>query len=212
MSSILPLIILLSMTVERCTFAFQPRYECANDLQDVPAGPFYLRLVHAVKINVTNEGSCPVDDLRIRDLGCMCGNRLLEQQEAIKNRLNNSCAYYNERTFGNPSPLGFCERALAQTGRCVTFEPTSSESMYTFTNASLRAKLRQVNSVLSGYFNVLDRTIVNVYLASKGHKCQCLVSLCVCFCFSEKHSRFTERRKQSWCTLVSSCDALHDQL
>lgn len=157
-------------------------YECASRLNttDIPDGPFYLRLDDANKSMRTRNESCPVDDQRIQDLSCMCGDKLLRQQNETQALFDESCEFYDEAIVGNTSPLGFCERALIGTGRCVTFEPSEGNvtGVDEFTADDLGAKLDEINRILLEFKGVLDRTIVHVYLRSKGHRCQCLVSVC----------------------------------
>lgn len=181
MVSVLSLFVLLSATGGAVFAVTQPEYECASELlhSDIPVGAFYLTLSPAAVVpeNTTeSEATCPTDDLRVKDLSCMCGHKLIKQQEAIQTRLNTSCEFYEEQISNHPSPLGFCERAIEQMGECVTFEPAPVGSTGAFTNITLATKLREVNGILLGYFGVLDRTLVHVYLPSKEHRCQCLVS------------------------------------
>ena len=183
MSYVTAFVFLLS-TLTVGLLASDPVYECASRLNttDIPGGPFYLRLEAAnesTSMPVSN-GSCPIDDQRIQDLSCMCGEKLLRQQSEIQALFDESCEFYDEAIVGNASPLGFCERALKGTGRCVTFEPSQGtvSGVNEFTADSLGAKLDEINRILLGFKGVLDRTIVHVYLRSKGHRCQCLVSAC----------------------------------
>ena len=182
MASLLTLLLFLWLSSDNL-LAFEAEYKCSSmlSLNDLPEVPFYLKLENAFVVNDSEtvvNGTCQVDDVIVRDLSCMCGDKLIERQMAIQARLNKTCQHYNERIFGNSSPLGFCERSLTQLGKCVTFEPSQDVSVdgRVFTAESLRKKLRQINTILVGYFSVLDRTIVHVYLPSAEHRCQCLVS------------------------------------
>ena len=182
MASLLTFLLFLSLSSKNL-LAFEPEYNCSTVLSwnDLPEVPFYLKLEDAVTVNDSKavvHGTCQVDDVLVQDLSCMCGDKLVERQEANLARLNKTCQHYNERIFNNNSPLGFCERSLMQLGRCVTFEPTQNVSVGSraFTMESLKDKLQQINEILVGYFRVLDRTIVHVYLPSAEHRCQCLVS------------------------------------
>ena len=162
--------------------ALDPVYECPSQLNttDVPInGSFYLRLDEAINITTPYDGSCPIDDLRIQDLSCMCGAKLLDRQSDFQARFDNTCRFYDEAIDGNSSPLGFCERALMGTGRCVNFESSEGtvSNVTDYTRDSLEAKLNEINGILLGFKSVLDRTLVHVYLRSQGHRCQCLVSL-----------------------------------
>ena len=181
MASLLTLLLFLSLFSENL-LGFEVEYECATELSmKLPDVPFYLKLEDAVVVNdsktVINE-TCQVDDVLVRDLSCMCGEKLTDRWEAIQTRLNRTCQFYNERMIKSNSPLDFCERSLTQLGKCVTFEPSQNVNVdnRAFTAESLRAKLQQIKKILDGYFSVLDRTIAHVYLPSAEHRCQCLVS------------------------------------
>ena len=183
MASHIALLLVLS-TATVSLLAFETQYECATNLSasDIPEGSFYLRLSHANVINVSlsdSNSTCPVDDQRVNNLDCMCGANLRNQQEDIRKRLNRTCKYYEEHTQQIPSPLGFCERSLTQLGRCVTFEPFPDEN-FTYNANSLRMKVREIDQILLGYFGILDRTLVGVYLRTEEHRCQCLVSVNLC--------------------------------
>lgn len=162
--------------------AFKTQYKCATTLNfsDIPEDPFYLRLSDATEsVSLSSSNStCPVDDQRVNDLDCMCGENLRIQQDAIQKRLNSTCEFYDEHTHRQSSPLGFCERSLTQLGKCVNFESCPDNNFTTkYNNASLEAKINEIDKILSNYFSVLDRTLVGVYLRTKGHRCQCLVSV-----------------------------------
>ena len=180
--------ILLIFASSRSLFAFETEHECATKLSvdDIPNDPFCLKLDDASTKSDNNSktldsGTCLVDDVHVKDLGCMCGDKLTNRQEAIRARMNATCQHYDERIVGNSSPLGFCERSLTQLGKCVTFEPSEGgcEDVNAYTRESLKEKLSQINKYLLGYFSVLERTIVRVYLPSAEHRCQCLVSFSV---------------------------------
>lgn len=179
MASLLTLLLFL-LLCSKNLLAFEAKYNCSS-LNDVPEVPFYLKLEDAVIMNDSEtvvNGTCQVDDVLVQDLSCMCGKKLIERQDANLACLNRTCQHYNERIFDNSSPLGFCERSLMQLGKCVTFEPSQNLMMdsHTFTKESLEEKRQQINTILVGYFGVLDRTIAHVYLPSAEHRCQCLVS------------------------------------
>lgn len=181
------LLVLFTATVS--LLAFETQYECTNKLNasDIPEGSFYLRLSPATVTNVSSGNStsstCPINDQRVKNPDCMCGENLRNQQRAIQERLERTCDYYEEHTEQISSPLGFCERSLSQLGRCVTFEPfpdgNSTDIDTTYSASSLRMSVGEIDRILSGYFGVLDRTLVGVYLRTEGHRCQCLVSVII---------------------------------
>lgn len=171
------LLVLSTATVR--LYAFETQYECATKLNasDIPDGSFYLRLYDATEddTNVSPRGTCLVNDQQVKHLDCICGENLRNQQQEIQDRLNRTCEYYDEDVEQISSPLGFCERSLTRLGRCVTFEPYSDDNSTTVYNAnSLMAKIKEIDRILLGYFGVLDRTLVGVYLRTEGHRCQCL--------------------------------------
>jgi hypothetical protein len=175
------LLVLLTAVVS--LLAFETEYECTSKLSDIPKGSFYLRLSPATETNVsssnstsTSSSTCRVDDQRVNNLDCMCGENLRNQQAAIQERLKRTCKYYMEHTEQISSPLGFCERSLTQLGECVTFEQDNSTDVDLYNASSLRMDMHEIDQILSGYFSVIDRTLAGVYLRTEAHRCQCLVS------------------------------------
>ena len=163
---------------------FETKYKCVKlNASDISEGTFYLKLSNAIEINNTNgsmgsSSICRPEEQRISNLDCMCGENLRNQQTEIQDRLNNACKYYEEQTS---SPLQICEGALTRLGKCVTFESYSDDTNSTvvYNESSLMRIVNEINTILSGYFNILDRTLVGVYLPSEGHRCQCLVSILI---------------------------------
>ena len=177
-------LLLIFSTAAVHLLAIETKYGCATSLSasDIPDGSFYLRLSDATQLTTassSNSGNtCPYDDQQVKNLDCMCGENLLKQQEDIQDRLNRTCKYYEEHIGQISSPLGFCERSLIGLGRCVTFEPYPDDnSTIVYNVSSLMAKIKEIDRILLGYFGVLDRTLVGVYLRTEGHRCQCLVSV-----------------------------------
>lgn len=191
MASVITFILVFS-TATIGLLAFEAQYKCPNlGESDIPDGFFYLKLSDAdpqinndTAMSMDDSSTCPVDDQRVTNLDCMCGQKLRDQQTAIQARLNHTCEYYEEHIRPvSTTPLGFCQRSLTRLGKCVTFEPSSDDTNSTtgvFNESSLRTKMDEINRILSGYFGVLDRTLVGVYIRSIGHRCQCLVSVSMC--------------------------------
>ena len=181
MASVRAFLLVLSTAIVSL-LAFETEYECTTKLSDIPEGSFYLRLSPATVTNTSSSNSssmsstCPGDDQRVTNLDCMCGDGLRNQQREIQERLERTCKYYEEHTDPISSPLGFCERALTQLGRCVTFEPFNSTDVELYNTSSLGMDVLKIDGIFSGYFGVVDRTLAGVYLRTEAHRCQCVVS------------------------------------
>ena len=111
----------------------------------------------------TNE-ACSAD----KSPSCMCGNvSTVAQHTCDKSKSSES----------QDSLLGFCQEALTDLNYAVELRNVSKmECMVALTEDELTSTMKSIQSYLKRFTDILDRTIVGVYLKSESQRCTCLVS------------------------------------
>lgn len=121
------------------------------------------------------------------ELNCMCEDRYIE---AAKLRAECGDGGRSETAVrilqlqNQPERLGFCARAFARLGYTVNItstdtssEPSDNETDNYFTNRELEEKISNITTYAEEFWNLLDRTLVGVYLESNLQRNICKVSV-----------------------------------
>jgi hypothetical protein len=73
-----------------------------------------------------------------------------------------------------PDKLGFCARAFANLGYCIqTVSNDTGPNITTYSDSELKAKISNIAVFASEFWNLLDRTLVGVYLSSDQQRDIC---------------------------------------
>ena len=118
-------------------------------------------------------------DQDISNLECMCED---EYEEAERLRAEcgdggrNESAVQRLASENLPDTLGFCARAFANLGyRVETVNNVSRPEITTYNVSELEAKIEEITDFAVEFWNLLDRTLVGVYLSSDQQRDICKV-------------------------------------
>lgn len=129
---------------------------------------FYIELQKIE--NFTTVEECLREDECLRDPGshldCMCGAQVEKtEMTRLSCRGNVTQSFYEEITL--PSELGFCSRAflaMGYTSSLVNVNDTNTTGLKTYSTLSLSEKIVELGNYSKEFHQLLNRTIVGVYL------------------------------------------------
>ena len=115
------------------------------------------------------------------DLKCMCEETYRESERwraECGDGGRNETAVELLRRKNVPEKLGLCAKAFANLGYLVAAVPTNSSEAdkTTYSDRELDAKISELSEYSAEFWNLLDRTLVGVYLPSDQQRNICKVS------------------------------------
>ena len=145
--------------------------------------PFYLYLTkHDENISLTLRECDNATCLRRgeEDLKCMCEERYREAE-----RMRQLCGDSGRdessvqllEDMNHPDALGVCARAFAGLGYVVNIENDVSEVLNFYTADSFSQTISEITRFSSDFWQLLDRTLVGVYLSSNQQRIACNVGV-----------------------------------
>lgn len=131
---------------------------------------YFIQVVEAVNNQSCSVGECAGD---ARDHPeCMCLDQVTKSD---RQSCPNTCMPSPNSTC--PMELGFCGPTLDSLGFSVSLSNlTAGCDVDTFSDSSLKGEVDKLNHYLTSFEEVLERTVVGVYLESVAQRNQCLVS------------------------------------
>lgn len=142
--------------------------------------PFYLYLTKDGNISLTRRDCDNPTCFRRgeEDLKCMCEDRYREaermRQKCGDNGRNESSVRILEE-LNHPDILGVCARAFAGLGYVVNMENDSNGVENIYTADTFSRTMSDITSFSNDFWQLLERTLVGVYLSSNQQRIACKV-------------------------------------
>ena len=143
---------------------------------------FYLQ-IQALEDNYTSVEECTSSKVCLREpgsrLSCMCGVEY-EEAQALKAKCERNRTQLRVDELETPSALGFCASAFLRLGYSVSVV-NISDSKGSVVNGynleQLSEKIEELKGYSKEFGQLLDMTIVRVYLRNELQRVACKVSL-----------------------------------
>ena len=160
---------------------FALAFEAAGQSRD--ASLFYLQ-IQVLKDNYTSVEDCTSSEVCLTKpgsrLSCMCGANYTKVQ-SLKEQCERNRTQLRVDELETPSMLGFCASAFLRLGYSVSVVNISDSNgsvIHSFTPEQFSEKIEELNGYSKEFGQLLDMTIVRVYLRDELQRVACKVRNC----------------------------------